>query len=70
MPTNTKIKVSKEDFLAYEDVRVSGVTNMFMVNTVEGLSGLDREQIVDIMKNYTSYAKKWLPKRYKQLQGK
>jgi len=32
--------MNKEKFMAYEEVRRSGVTNMFAVNTVMALSGL------------------------------
>lgn len=45
-------EISQEDFQAYENVRRSGVTNMFMANVVSDLSGLNREQILAIMKNY------------------
>ena len=51
--------VTREDFMAYEDVRISGVTNMFDVRAVEGYSGLPREVILDIMEHYNQY-KKWL----------
>jgi len=52
--------VSKEDFLAYEDVRLSGVTNMFDIKVVQELSGLDKTTILDIMKNYAKYKKMYL----------
>ena len=45
-------KITKEDFEAYEGVRASGVTNMFMVTTVCELSGLNKEKVMSIMKNY------------------
>ncbi|GHU07450.1 hypothetical protein FACS189431_2040 [Alphaproteobacteria bacterium] len=54
--------VSKEDFLAYENVRVRGVTNMFAINVVQELSGLERETILNIMDNYSEYRKKYLDK--------
>ena len=50
-------KVSEEDFAAYEAVRVSGVTNMFMVNTVSELSGLPVTQIKLIIMNYSQLRK-------------
>lgn len=53
------MEITKEDFESYEIVRLSGVTNMFAVNTVSDLSGLDRKQIMDIMQNYAKYAEKW-----------
>ena len=45
-------KITKENFEAYVDVQMSGVTNMFDVRTVGELSGLDKEQIMTIMTNY------------------
>jgi hypothetical protein len=51
--------ISEADFQAYEDVRESGVTNMFAVKTVSELSGLDRNTIMAIMKNYTELCKKY-----------
>ena len=45
--------ITKEEFQAYEDVRLSGRTNMFMVSNVIVLSGLDRETIKEIMSNYS-----------------
>ena len=44
--------ISKADFEAYCEVQESGVTNMFNVNLVSQLSGLERDQVVFIMKNY------------------
>ena len=44
--------ITQEDFDAYENVRQSGVTNMFAVNTVSDYSGLSKDKIVSIMKNY------------------
>lgn len=54
-----QIEISKEEFEAYEDVRASGVTNMFMVKTVEDLSGLSRPKIMAIMKQYEDLMKKY-----------
>ena len=56
---NKGIKISKEEFQAYEDVRQSGVTNMFMVTNVQGLSGLSKEKIIAIMKGYSGLVKKY-----------
>lgn len=47
-----KIEISKEDFKAYERVRKSGVTNMFMVSNVCAYSGLSREKVLAIMEGY------------------
>ena len=44
--------ITQEEFDSYEDVRQSGVTNMFAVSTVSDYSGLSKDKIVSIMKNY------------------
>ena len=51
--------ITQEDYQAYEDVRESGVTNMFAVNVVSDYSGLSRDKIVSIMKNYSALRKKY-----------
>lgn len=58
MPT-----ITKDDVQAYEDVRQSGVTNMFDVTRVSQLSGLDRDRIMAIMKDYGNLVKKFNIKR-------
>ena len=52
-------EITKEDFEAYEEVRVSGLTNMWMAHTVSEMSGLDREMVLEILKNYTALEKKY-----------
>jgi predicted ATPase len=47
-----KMEITKEEFERYVKVQRSGRTNMFDVRMVEALSGLPREKIFDIMKNY------------------
>ena len=49
---NEMEKITKEQFEAYVDVQMSGVTNMFDVRTVGDLSGLEKEEILTIMQNY------------------
>lgn len=49
--------ISPEDFEAYEDVRQRGVTNMFDFRTVMELTGLPKDMIMKIMKNYTEAKK-------------
>jgi len=46
--------ITKEQYEDYEAVRVSGVTNMFAVGTVCDLSGLSRDEVKTIMKNYSA----------------
>ncbi|MEK6880007.1 MAG: hypothetical protein AABY22_10385 [Nanoarchaeota archaeon] len=47
-----KIKITKEQFEDYEEVRVNGLTNMYDITTVCELSGLDKEIVIQIMKEY------------------
>mgnify|MGYP001611780062 CR=1 FL=1 len=52
-----EIDITKEKFQSYVDVQMSGVTNMFNVPLVCEISGLAREEVMDIMKNYSEYKK-------------
>ena len=52
-------KITQEQFEAYVDVQMSGVTNMFDVKTVSELSGLEKEDIMTIMKNYGQLKEKY-----------
>ena len=45
-------EITKEQFEAYVNVQMSGVTNMFNVKLVGELSGLEKEQIMEIMTSY------------------
>ena len=47
------MKINQEQFEAYERVRTSGVTNMWAVSVVSDLSGLEKDTIMQIMKNYS-----------------
>ena len=58
-PAAKDLGITEKEFQAYEDVRNSGVTNMFAVNVVEQYSGLPREKIMTIMKNYEELMKKY-----------
>ena len=49
---NKMTEITKEQFEAYVNVQMSGVTNMFDVKTIGQLSGLEKEQIMEIMTNY------------------
>ncbi len=53
------IKITKEDFRAYVGVQKSGVTNMWAVDLVCDLSGLDRDHCFYIMKHYSELAEKY-----------
>ena len=48
------IEITQDDFQAYEDLRESGVTNMFNTSVVSDYSGLSKDKIVSIMQNYSA----------------
>ena len=54
------LEITKEEFMAYETVRQSGITNMFMVSTVCDLSELDKEVVMEIIKNYAELKNKYM----------
>ena len=56
---NKMEKITQEQFEAYVDVQESGVTNMFDVRTVGQLSGLEKEEIMTIMKSYGELKEKY-----------
>jgi len=47
--------ITKEKFESYLSVQKSGVTNMFDAKMVSQLSGLNKNEIFDIMENYGKY---------------
>ena len=53
------MEITQEQFEAYVDVQMSGVTNMFDVRTVSAISGLNRDQCISIMSNYEKLDKKY-----------
>ena len=56
---NKMTEITKEQFEAYVDVQESGVTNMFNAKLVGELSGLNKEEIIEIMKNYGTLKDKY-----------
>lgn len=50
--------ITMEDFQAYEEVRQSGVTNMFSPD-VHSLAGISKEVQLAIMKHYGKLCTKW-----------
>jgi len=46
------MKITKQDCEKYENVRVSGATNMWDVSLVCKLSGLNEDKVMEIMKKY------------------
>ena len=53
------LTISKEEFQAYEQVRASGVTNMWDTEVVANLSGLDHDTILEIMRRYSELNVAW-----------
>ncbi|KKL91775.1 hypothetical protein LCGC14_1891300 [marine sediment metagenome] len=51
--------ITKEDFERYEAVRIGGRTNMLMISNVCSLSGLDKDQVKEIILNYGKYTKQY-----------
>jgi hypothetical protein len=51
------VKITREKFERYEKVRKSGATNMFDVQTVMYLSGLTFDEVLFIMKGYSTIKK-------------
>ena len=56
---NKMTEITKKQFEAYVDVQMSGVTNMFNVKLVGELSGLEKEEIMEIMKSYGTLKDKY-----------
>ena len=57
--------ISEEQFVAFEAVRESGITNMFDVPAVIELTGgiLNKKEVHTIMDNYTNLKSKFETKR-------
>ena len=53
------MEITQQQFKAYVNVQMSGVTNMFDVKTVSALTGLDRNEITTIMSNYSELNDKY-----------
>ena len=53
-----KTEITKQQFKAYLQVQMSGITNMFDLRNVTALTGLDKKQCLEIMENYGELYKK------------
>ena len=53
------MNITQDQFDSYESVRESGITNMFNVSVVSDYSGLNRQDIMTIMKNYSTLQEKY-----------
>jgi hypothetical protein len=54
-----KLEITEEQFESYVRVQKSGVTNMFDLRNVIALTGLNKEQIMEIMSNYGELEEKY-----------
>ena len=54
-----EIKITKAQFNRYEGCRLSGATNMFDLRNVKMLTGLNEEQVMTIMENYSELKEKY-----------
>ena len=52
-------EITEKQFKRYVGVQKSGVTNMFDVKTVGELSGLEKDEIMTIMKSYGELKEKY-----------
>ena len=64
------MSIIKTQFESYVAVQESGATNMFDIAMVEQLSGLEREDIMDIMENYDKYREQFKPKKTSEAKKK
>jgi len=53
------VEITKEQFEAYKNVQMSGVTNMFNVALVMELSGLEKDEVFKIMESYGELEEKF-----------
>ena len=59
------LEITREQFLDYEAVRLSGVINMSIITIIEELTELSREQIFEIRKRYDELKKKYVKREWK-----
>jgi hypothetical protein len=55
--------ISKREFLAVEKVRESGITNMYDLETVSGLTGLGKDVIKQIYDEYDKLEERYLEEK-------
>ena len=57
--TTETTQITQDEFDSYVEVQESGITNMFNVSVVSDYSGLSRDKIMTIMKNYSDLNDKY-----------
>ena len=53
------LEIDKDDFELFEEVRTTGIVNMFIIKNVATMSGLSREKVLKIMNNYEDYRERF-----------
>lgn len=53
------MEITKEQFNEYVDIQNSGITNMCMISNVCDLTGLEKEEVLFIIKNYSDLKNKY-----------
>lgn len=56
----SKIKITEEQYMQFEEVRVSGVTNMWDTRTICEFTDLTGDQVREIRKNYSELREKFI----------
>ena len=57
--TTETTQITQDEFDSYVEVQELGITNMFNVAVVSDYSGLSRDKIMTIMKNYSDLNDKY-----------
>lgn len=57
-----KMKIAKAKFIAFESLRVKGSINMLDIEQGTKLTGLTKNEYIDIIRNYSKYCKKFIEK--------
>lgn len=53
------MEITQEEFQRYINCQKSGITNMFLLKNVMAITGLSKEKILYIMKNYAELENKY-----------
>lgn len=54
--------ITKAKFIAFESLRVKGPINMLDIGQGTKLTGLTKNEYIDIIRNYSKYCKKFIEK--------
>ncbi len=58
--------ITKDEFMRYEQLRKSGITNMFDLEVVMSITWLSKEKVLFIMKNYEKLYEKLIAESGKE----